>query len=73
MDAKVEDNTEAQCPVAHGGGRRHQGNRAWWPESLRLESLNQHSPRSNPLGEDFDYAAAFKTLDLDAVIADLPR
>ncbi len=72
MDAKVGETIGGQCPVAHGGGgsRRH-GNRDWWPEALRLESLNQHSPRSNPLGEDFDYAAAFKTLDLDAVIADL--
>jgi catalase-peroxidase len=54
-----------------GGGRRHGGNRDWWPEGLRLEGLNQHSPRSNPLGESFDYATAFKTLDLNAVISDL--
>ncbi|MCW6508869.1 catalase/peroxidase HPI [Lichenifustis flavocetrariae] len=80
MDAKVDD-TVGGCPVAHGGGggggsgggggRRHGGNGSWWPERLRLESLNQHSPRSNPFGGDFDYAAEFKTLDLDAVIADL--
>ena len=80
MDAKVDD-TIGGCPVAHGGGgggpggggggRRHSGNSSWWPEGLRLEGLNQHSPRSNPLGPDFDYAAAFKTLDLDALKADL--
>ena len=69
MDAKVEDGGAAQCPVAHGGGRR--GNRDWWPDNLRLDVLNQHAPRSNPLGENFDYAQEFKTLDLDAVIADL--
>jgi len=75
MDAKVEDNAQGQCPVAHGGGgkRRHSGNKQWWPEGLRLEGLNQHSPRSNPMGDDFDYAAEFKTLDLDAVIADLHK
>ena len=69
MDAKVEDNIAGgQCPV--GRGRGH-GNRGWWPDNLRLEGLNQHAPRSNPMGEAFDYAEEFKTLDLDAVIADL--
>jgi len=43
----------------------------WWPEQLNLKILHQHSPKSNPLGEGFDYAAAFKALDLDAVVADL--
>ena len=62
----------AQCPVPHGGGNpRKGGNRDWWPETLRLEGLNQHSPRSNPLGQDFDYAKEFKSLDLDALIKDL--
>ena len=69
MDAKVEDNVQGQCPMGRGRGGR--GNRDWWPENLRLEGLNQHSPRSNPMGEAFDYAEAFKSLDLDAVIADL--
>jgi catalase-peroxidase len=69
MDAKVEDKTPGKCPMVHGG--RGRANRDWWPESLRLEGLNQHSPRSNPMGETFDYAKEFKTLDLDAVIADL--
>ena len=69
MDAKVEDAGSAQCPVAHG--RRGRANRDWWPQNLRLEILNQHSPRSNPLGEAFDYAAAFRSLDLHAVIAAL--
>jgi catalase-peroxidase len=69
MDAAVDDKSAGQCPVAHRPGRRT--NRDWWPESLRLEGLNQHSPRSNPLGAGFSYADAFKTLDLNAVIADL--
>ena len=69
MDAKTDDGAAGQCPVAHGRAAR--SNRDWWPESLRLDGLNQHAPRSNPMGEAFDYAAEFKTLDLDAVIADL--
>jgi catalase-peroxidase len=69
MDAKVDDRIEGQCPMGHGKGGRT--NRDWWPSNLRLTGLNQHSPRSNPLGEAFDYAKAFKSLDLDAVIADL--
>ena len=67
-----DSSPQAQCPVPHGGGKtRPRANRDWWPESLRLDVLNQHDARSNPLGADFDYAEAFKTLDLDAVIADL--
>ena len=52
-------------------GSRPRGNRDWWPDNLRLESLNQHAPRSNPMGGAFDYAKEFATLDLDAVVADL--
>ena len=63
----MADDTGAKCPVA----RPHRSNRDWWPDKLRLEGLNQHSPRSNPLGAAFDYAKAFKSLDLDAVIKDL--
>jgi catalase-peroxidase len=52
-------------------GQAGKGNRDWWPQNLRLEGLNLHGPRSNPMGEGFDYAKAFANLDLDAVIADL--
>ena len=69
MDAKVEEAASGKCPVVHGP--RGRTNRDWWPDSLSLESLNQHSPRSNPMGETFDYVKEFKTLDLNAVIADL--
>jgi len=61
--------SEGQCPM--GFSRKAHTNRDWWPDNLRLESLNQHAPRSNPMGAEFDYVEAFKTLDLDAVIADL--
>ncbi|HXV00765.1 MAG TPA: catalase/peroxidase HPI [Caulobacteraceae bacterium] len=69
MDTKVDDKGPGGCPVVHGRGGRT--NREWWPSKLRLEGLNQHSPRSNPMGEAFDYAKAFSDLDLDAVVADL--
>ena len=46
-------------------------NQFWWPESLDLTPLRQHGPESNPMGEDFDYAEAFASLDLNAVKADL--
>jgi len=65
----MADDSGAKCPVAHG--RLGRSNRDWWPETLRLEVLNQHSPRSDPMGEAFDYAEAFKSLDLNGVIRDL--
>ncbi len=46
-------------------------NRDWWPNQLDLQVLRQHSPRSNPMGEDFNYAEEFKTLDLDALKQDV--
>ena len=71
MDAKVGDKGPGGgCPMGRGG-RGGSRNRDWWPEQLSLEMLNQHSPRSNPMGEVFDYAKEFKTLDLHAVIKDL--
>ena len=60
----------SECPMGSGAVARPH-NRAWWPNNLRLEGLNQHAPRSNPMGENFDYAKAFKALDLNAVVADL--
>ncbi|MFD9305389.1 catalase/peroxidase HPI [Streptomyces sp. NPDC060048] len=50
---------------------RPRANRDWWPNQLDLQVLHQHSPRSNPMGEDFDYAAEFATLDLDALKRDV--
>jgi catalase-peroxidase len=62
--------TEAKCPFNHSAGRGTT-NRDWWPKELRLELLAQHSSKSNPMGEDFDYAKEFKSLDLAAVKNDL--
>ncbi|MFJ5774214.1 catalase/peroxidase HPI [Streptomyces sp. NPDC093094] len=71
-DAKTEDG--GGCPVAHGraahptqGG----GNRQWWPERLNLRILAKNPAVANPLGEEFDYAEAFKSLDLAAVKRDI--
>jgi catalase-peroxidase len=60
---------ESKCPFT--GGTRAHTNRDWWPNQLSVQVLHQHSALSNPLGEAFDYAKAFKSLDLDAVIKDL--
>jgi catalase-peroxidase len=58
-----------KCPFAHRAKAR--SNRDWWPDQLKLQVLNQRAPRSNPLGQSFDYAREFKSLDLQAVIRDL--
>ena len=60
--------SESKCPVTGGHGPT---NRDWWPNQLDISVLHQHSALSNPMGEAFDYAKEFKTLDLNAVIADL--
>lgn len=63
----MDDTTK--CPFS-GGARAHT-NRDWWPNQLNLHVLHQHSSLSDPMGEAFDYAKEFKSLDLDAVIEDL--
>jgi catalase-peroxidase len=60
--------TETKCPFA---GTPAHTNRDWWPNQLDVQILHQHSPLSNPMGEEFDYAKEFKSLDLNAVIKDL--
>jgi catalase-peroxidase len=62
--------TETKCPFNHvaGGGT---SNRDWWPNGLKLELLHQHSSKSNPMGQDFNYAEEFKSLDLAALKKDL--
>src|ERR1700694_3585403 len=74
--ATVPNNpTEAECPVVNGA-RRHTvagapTNAGWWPDQLNLKILHQHSPLSDPMDKEFNYAKEFKSLDLDAVIKDL--
>jgi len=62
--------TQPKCPFNHtaGGGT---SNRDWWPNQLRLDLLHQHSSKSNPMGEEFDYAKEFKSLDFAALKRDL--
>jgi len=67
--------SESKCPFS--GGMLKQtagsgtGNRDWWPNQLKLNVLRQHGSNSNPMGDAFNYAEAFKTLDLDAVKKDI--
>jgi catalase-peroxidase len=63
--------TESKCPVL-GGSHRHTAvgataHQHWWPNQLNLKALHQKSPQSDPMGEEFNYAEEFKTLDLDAL------
>jgi catalase-peroxidase len=60
---------ESKCPVT--GGTHAYTNRDWWPNELNLRVLNQHSAKSDPMGEEFDYAKEFQSLDLNAVVKDL--
>jgi catalase-peroxidase len=69
MDAKTEDTSAGKCPFT--GGARSPMNRDWWPNQLNLQVLHQHSALSDPMGEAFDYAKEFKSLDLNAVVKDL--
>ncbi|MGA2275441.1 MAG: catalase/peroxidase HPI [Bryobacteraceae bacterium] len=62
--------TETKCPLS-GGARKHATNADWWPNQLNLKILHQHCPLSDPMGDAFNYAEEFKSLDLDAVINDL--
>jgi len=66
----------SKCPFHNGSLKQNVGgggtrNRDWWPNQLKLNILRQHSEKSNPMGEDFNYAEAFKSLDLEAVKKDL--
>src|SRR5680860_914858 len=70
MDQKVDK--AGGCPVAHGvTSMSMRSNRDWWPNQLNLKILSQNSSKSDPMGEDFNYAEAFKTLDLEALKKDL--
>ena len=62
--------TESKCPVAHGASK-FQTNAGWWPNQLNVNILHQHSPKSDPMGKEFNYAEEFKSLDLNALVKDL--
>jgi catalase-peroxidase len=67
MDAKTDDKSAGKCPVVHAKFM----NRDWWPNQLNIGVLHHNSPKSDPMGKEFNYAEEFKTLDLNAVIKDL--
>ena len=66
---------QAKCPFSGGALKKtvvgSPSNSHWWPQHLKLPILHQHSPQSTPVGQAINYAEAFKTLDLDAVVKDL--
>jgi catalase-peroxidase len=68
-------NSESKCPFSGGAAKQSAGsgttNKDWWPNQLKLNILRQHAAPSNPMGENFNYAAEFKSLDLDAVKKDI--
>jgi catalase-peroxidase len=71
--SQVNEESAGGCPIS--AGRNHPtdgaGNRDWWPNQLNLKILRKHQPASDPMGGDFDYAAEFQTLDLDALARDV--
>ncbi|PWA08236.1 catalase/peroxidase HPI [Flavobacterium laiguense] len=71
----IHANGEGKCPFSGGSSKQSAGsgtrNDDWWPNQLKLGVLRQHSSLSNPMGESFDYAEAFKSLDLNALKKDL--
>ncbi len=69
MDAKTDDQGPGKCPFS----TRERTNRDWWPNQLRVDLLNQHSSKSDPLGHAFNYREAFKTLDYEALKNDLRK
>ncbi|MCV3767727.1 catalase/peroxidase HPI [Rhizobium sp. TRM95796] len=61
-----------KCPVAHGGHTSHKAaNTDWWPNALNLDILHQHDVKTNPLGKNFNYREELKTLDIEALKADV--
>ncbi|MEO8693579.1 MAG: catalase/peroxidase HPI [Acidimicrobiales bacterium] len=71
MSNSASDSENPAIPSPTPKPTRPQSNQDWWPNQLNLQVLQQHSPRSNPMDADFDYAAEFKTVDLDALKQDI--
>ena len=63
--------SQSKCPFSGGAQQAAPSNAQWWPQQLNLKLLDQHAPQSNPYGANADYAKAFLSLDLSAVIKDL--
>ncbi|UOB75621.1 catalase/peroxidase HPI [Pseudoalteromonas sp. APM04] len=68
----MSNSSAGKCPVMHGSNTQTAGqNTDWWPNALNFDILHQHDTKSSPYGSDFNYAKAFKSLDLEAVKTDL--
>ena len=71
----MSDKKAGGCPVMHGSNTKLTGrgtmNKDWWPNQLNLSILHQHNPKSDPMGDGFDYAAEFNKLDLAMVKRDV--
>lgn len=72
MDAKTDDKGPGKCPVIHHAGSGT-SNRDWWPNQLRIDLLSQHSSKTDPLDQAFDYKEEFKKLDYEALKNDLRK
>ncbi len=74
---RTKMSAESKCPITGRSGRtsagRGRSNSGWWPNQLKLDILHQHSPKSNPMGPDFNYVKEFKKLDLKALKKDLSK
>jgi catalase-peroxidase len=75
---EYKSDSQGKCPVTGAVGKHRAGtggtkNRDWWPNQLKLNTLRQHSHKSDPMGEGFDYATEFKSLDLNALKKDLHK
>src|SRR5207253_9404494 len=74
MTAMSDSRSESESPVISPPppkSDRPRTNRDWWPNQVDLQVLHQHESRPNPMGDDFNYAQAFKTLDLEALKRDI--
>ncbi|MFD1314286.1 catalase/peroxidase HPI [Namhaeicola litoreus] len=70
----MDNSSKGKCPVMHGANTESSKTvMNWWPNALNLDILHQHDTKTNPLGEDFNYAEEFKKLDLNAVKNDLKK
>ncbi|MCK0207722.1 catalase/peroxidase HPI [Starkeya koreensis] len=71
MNDKTDEGAVSKCPVAHGAKPRQNGD--WWPDTLRVDLLSQHSSKSDPLGGTFDYREEFAKLDYEELKNDLRK
>lgn len=73
-EATPSHSSSGKCPVMHGANSNtNQSVMEWWPKALNLDILHQHDTKTNPLGNDFNYAEEFKKLDLEALKTDLKK